>query len=270
MNKTCICIGHEQAELGDTDFCDMLKMRLKKEIISVIEQGTVDFYTDLKKGTGMWAANMIMELKEQYPDLSLTPILSYPGQIEQMKKKEREEIECILSKCAPAKYVDTEKNTMFNSQELRYYISENIDTIIAIYSQDKYKSSRTGIIVRRANFFGKEIRIIDPYSDKEDIAVQHPVFPNILRDLRMKSGLSQKKLSQAIGFTNYSVVSLLESGKRSQTTDDLIRLSNYFGISVDTLLGIKQELSVPQWLRDSYQKLTVEEKKSLQIGRAHV
>ena len=87
MDKTCICIGHEQAELGDTDFCDMLKMRLKKEIISVIEQGTVDFYTDLKKGTGMWAANMIMELKEQYPDLSLTPILSYPGQIEQMKKR---------------------------------------------------------------------------------------------------------------------------------------------------------------------------------------
>lgn len=64
-------------------------------------------------------------------------------------------------------------------------------------------------------------------------------FGNYLYDLRRKAGLSQSELAQQLSVTN-KAVSKWEKGKAKPSTETLRKLSNIFGISVDTLLNKKR------------------------------
>ena len=57
-----------------------------------------------------------------------------------------------------------------------------------------------------------------------------------LRELRKNKKISMKELGLIVGASE-STISLYESGKRQPDKDMLIALSDYFGVSVDYLLG---------------------------------
>lgn len=57
-----------------------------------------------------------------------------------------------------------------------------------------------------------------------------------LRELRKKCGLTMKELGMEIGVAE-STVSQYETGKRQPDYETLLKLSEYFGVSVDYLLG---------------------------------
>lgn len=57
-----------------------------------------------------------------------------------------------------------------------------------------------------------------------------------LRELRNKKGLTLKQLGSIIGAAE-STVSLYEKGKRQPDNETLIRIADYFGVTVDYLLG---------------------------------
>lgn len=63
-------------------------------------------------------------------------------------------------------------------------------------------------------------------------------FGNILKELRLQAGLTQKDLAAKIGVTK-SVVSYYELAERSPSPEVLIKLANIFHVSTDYLLGIK-------------------------------
>lgn len=63
-------------------------------------------------------------------------------------------------------------------------------------------------------------------------------FSKNLKELRMEKGLSQQELAQIFNVTQ-STVAKWESGDREPNFSILIELSNYFNISTDILLGIK-------------------------------
>ena len=58
-----------------------------------------------------------------------------------------------------------------------------------------------------------------------------------IRDLREDNDLTQKKLSVILNCSQ-QVYSNYELGQRDIPTDILIRLSNFYGVSVDYILGI--------------------------------
>lgn len=62
---------------------------------------------------------------------------------------------------------------------------------------------------------------------------------NNIRTLREGRGLTQKSLGQIIGVAE-STISLYENGKRQPPQDVLIKLANYFSVSVDYLLGMDE------------------------------
>lgn len=62
---------------------------------------------------------------------------------------------------------------------------------------------------------------------------------NILKKLRKEKQLTQKELAEKINVTHVSI-SGYESGKRNPDTETLQVLANYFGTSVDYLLGRTQ------------------------------
>ena len=61
-----------------------------------------------------------------------------------------------------------------------------------------------------------------------------------LRDLRLKRNLSQKELADTLGISP-SIVSSYELGERIPSVDRLLALANFYGCSVDYLLGKSQE-----------------------------
>ncbi len=58
-----------------------------------------------------------------------------------------------------------------------------------------------------------------------------------LKELRLEKDLSQKDLAQKLGVSS-RVISYYEDGSRECGFDMLIKISRFFGVSTDFLLGI--------------------------------
>ena len=64
-------------------------------------------------------------------------------------------------------------------------------------------------------------------------------FKTILKELRIENNLGQVELATAIGVSK-GVISLWENGLREPNMYSLILLANFFKISIDELVGLKQ------------------------------
>lgn len=67
--------------------------------------------------------------------------------------------------------------------------------------------------------------------------------PNRIAEIRHNFGMSQEKLAEELNVTQASV-SLYENGSNIPL-DILIEMSRYFGVTVDHLLGLSENLPVP-------------------------
>lgn len=61
-----------------------------------------------------------------------------------------------------------------------------------------------------------------------------------LKDLRIKNNFSQEKLGELLGLSRQSI-SKWEQGNATPDTDNLLKLSELYGVSVDTLLRCGEE-----------------------------
>lgn len=66
--------------------------------------------------------------------------------------------------------------------------------------------------------------------------------PNRIAEIRHKFGISQEKLAEELNVTQASV-SLYENGSNIPL-DILIKLSRYFNVTVDSLLGLSKDASI--------------------------
>ena len=64
-------------------------------------------------------------------------------------------------------------------------------------------------------------------------------FGKKLKELRIENGLSQQKLANELGFCNQTI-SFWETGSREPDLDTLLKIANYFEISVGELLQDKE------------------------------
>ena len=58
-----------------------------------------------------------------------------------------------------------------------------------------------------------------------------------LKEIRKSKGLSQLKLAMDLN-TNQNTISRYETGEREPSINELIKIADYFNISVDYLLGL--------------------------------
>lgn len=61
-------------------------------------------------------------------------------------------------------------------------------------------------------------------------------FQNNLRKLRINRNLTQKQLADELGISR-SLISLYETGERLPSLKALLKISEFFKVSNDTLLG---------------------------------
>ena len=65
-------------------------------------------------------------------------------------------------------------------------------------------------------------------------------FSQRVYELRKQRGLSQKELGEIVGLTHKSIRTI-ESGLSSTSIEKLILLAQFFGVSTDYLLGLRDE-----------------------------
>ena len=64
-------------------------------------------------------------------------------------------------------------------------------------------------------------------------------FKDVLKEIRLEKNVSQVKLAEAIGVSK-GIVSMWETGQREPTLSSLVSLADYFGVSLDYLVGREQ------------------------------
>ena len=86
-------------------------------------------------------------------------------------------------------------------------------------------------------------------------------FPERLKELRLRKGLTQKEIAEVVGIKqpNYQQ---WESGKRKPSSETLEKFANFFGVTMDYLSGNDEELdNVEILFRMNSKGLTEKEKK---------
>ena len=265
MKKTCICIGHEPEKLGDANKCDEIKNLIRNEIIKQAENGIEFFYADMSRGVGLWAAQIILDLKStpEFAHLYLTAILSYPEQTKSLLEKDRLEFDKVLLMCDNIKTIMQKKYNMAFGLK-KGFIGQEIDIIIAVCDSRDYPMSTTAQEVRRAQEFKKEVIIINPHNLGDIKPLSD--FHYILRTLRKKTEISQIDLSKIIGYDENIIVKY-ENQMAEPCVDDLIKLARYFEVSVDYLIGNTSisEPVIPIHLKIDYEKLSSKEKNAVKL-----
>ncbi len=72
------------------------------------------------------------------------------------------------------------------------------------------------------------------------------MFGKRLKELREEKALSQKELASIIGY-NQSMISFWENGVNEPTESAIRKISIFFGVSADYLLGLEDETGVKQY-----------------------
>ena len=122
-------------------------------------------------------------------------------------------------------------------------------------SRDTYKNyeqQRTemsyDILFKLADYFGVSIDYLLGHQTKETILDKN-IFegqhesepPKIkLKDLRKKRGLSQREIAERLNLTKTTYWSY-ETGRTKPTIEIMFKLADYFGVSIDYLLGHQTE-----------------------------
>jgi len=84
----------------------------------------------------------------------------------------------------------------------------------------------------------------------------------IIKELRIERGITQNELSNYLGLTP-KMISFYELGERFPPYDIIIKLSEYFSVSTDYLLGRSAIKSAEELLCD-YNSLSNESRKELE------
>ncbi len=72
-----------------------------------------------------------------------------------------------------------------------------------------------------------------------NLHMKNNVVGNKIKELRIEAGISQRKLGDALGFSNQTI-SFWESGRCEPSLDALVLLAKFFGTTPDYLLGFSE------------------------------
>ncbi len=162
--RKCTFTGHRPQSLPfgfneSDERCVVLKRLLRKEVIRAIGQdGITHFISGMALGVDIFAAEIVLELKAQYKELSLECAIPCDSQAAKWNAKQRERYDNIISQC-DIKTVLQHQYTPDCMQKRNQYMTDQADCIIAVWDG---RPSGTGKTVRYALKQNKYIRVINP------------------------------------------------------------------------------------------------------------
>lgn len=163
--NTCAFTGHRPQHLPfgmneNDERCVKLKEVLKEQIINLIEaENVTHFITGMALGVDLYAAEIVLDLKARYPNITLESAIPCETQAVKWSMAQRERYYDIAAQC--------DKETMLQSHyspdcmdKRNRYMVDHADFIIAVWDG---RPSGTGKAVTYARGrTGKSIIAIDP------------------------------------------------------------------------------------------------------------
>lgn len=167
--KTCCFTGHRPQKLGygeNSIQCDELKNRLEELIIELIEkEGVTHFISGVALGVDTYAANIVLNLKTQYPDITLECAIPCENQAEKWNERDRDVYYDLISKCDKETLLQ-QKYSSDCMQKRNEYMVDNSDYVIAVWNG---KPSGTGNTVKYAMKNNKKVLLINPQTFEVEI-----------------------------------------------------------------------------------------------------
>ncbi len=145
MNNTTACCfsGHRPQKLpwgwNETDpACIRMLNRLEDAIRTEIQSGRHCFYTGMALGADMWAAEILLQLREKYPEgnLRLIAVLPFRGQASRYPEEWKQRYDRILEQ-ADEVIVLHERSSRSCYMERKRYMVDRSNTLIAVYGGGK-------------------------------------------------------------------------------------------------------------------------------------
>lgn len=165
MEKNGCCFtGHRPKSLpfGNDEGapgCERLKELLRENIErQITENGITHFISGMAMGVDIYAAEIVLQLKEKYPHITLECAIPCETQANRWNDSWRNRYFDIIYRADAAKTLQT-RYTYDCLMKRNKYMVDNSDVVIAVWNGEK---SGTGNTVRYAESCGKSIIIIDP------------------------------------------------------------------------------------------------------------
>ena len=162
--KTCAFTGHRPKGLGYPESdgrCTALKEKLRSLIIRMIEEeGVTHFISGMAQGVDMYAAEIVLELKKTYPDITLESAIPCETQAAKWNAAMRERYYGIAAQCDKETLLQTHYTPDCMDKRNRYMVDQ-ADVLTVVWDGSP---SGTGKTVRYAHQQGKSVTVIDPVS----------------------------------------------------------------------------------------------------------
>lgn len=164
INHTCCFTGLRQQKMPfgfdeSNELCKRIKNQREQEIIRMItEQQVTHFISGMALGVDQWAAEAVLSLEWQFPQITLECALPCETQAEAWTVEQRERYFSILERCSKETLLQ-KHYTSDCMQKRNGYMVNKSRYVIAVWDGSRGGTSNT---VRFARHMGKEIRMIDP------------------------------------------------------------------------------------------------------------
>lgn len=164
IETTCCFTGHRPNKLHGydpkTEGNQKMLWKLRDEIVNHIETYNVEtFISGMALGIDMWAARIVLKLKEIYPSIKLVAAVPCKNQTNKWAEKSKKEWNYIIEKCNDVHYVSKEEYTAWCMQKRNEWMVDNSDYVIAVWDGSK---GGTGNCVKYAQKQIKYITTIKP------------------------------------------------------------------------------------------------------------
>lgn len=159
--NTCAFTGHRPKGLGygeQDPRCANLKRRLRAEIVSLIQEGVTHFLTGMAQGVDIYAAELVLALKAEFPDITLECVIPCETQPIGWPISVRNRYFSIAANCDKETMLQT-RYTPDCMAKRNQYMVDHADIILAVWNG---RPSGTGQTVWYAQAKKKAVRIMAP------------------------------------------------------------------------------------------------------------
>lgn len=145
--KTCMFTGHYSQNAPfvfdiNNKRCNELKRHLDFLIREKVRNGITHFISGLTSESVFYTAEIVLYMREEYPDITLDAILPYSNQSRKWNNKQIIKYNEILKRCNNV-FVLKDTFSPYCIQKLNQYLVEHSDCALAIWNGTNRGASKT-------------------------------------------------------------------------------------------------------------------------------
>lgn len=161
--NTCAFAGHRPQKLpfgfDEEDIqCLHLKLALAFQMKRLIYSGVTDFISGMALGTDLFCAELVCELRREYPSIRLIAAIPYQGQAHRWDQQQRKRYSTLLA-AADEVHILAEHYTKDCMRQRNKWMLERAGYLIAVYGGEDGGTKQALAWARRN---GLAVTMIDP------------------------------------------------------------------------------------------------------------